>query len=109
MDDWLQMPGRGQFMYSRTGANIIFDHIIRHALLEFNGDGAGTVKALPEAQTVKFLFHNSVVARFKRGNGRGVGSNIETQAVLNYVDPQGSFGGLPEIHRVEIVYRLDIL
>jgi hypothetical protein len=50
-----------------------------------------------------------VVARFKKGNGRGVGSNIETQAVLDYVNPQGAFGGLPDIHRVEIVYQLDIL
>jgi hypothetical protein len=109
MDDWLQNQGRGQFIYPRTGANIIFDNIIRHALLEFNGDGDSTVKALREAQTVKFLFHNSVVARFKKGNGRGVGSNIETQAVLDYVNPQGAFGGLPDIHRVEIVYQLDIL
>lgn len=109
MDDWLETPNRGQYLYARTRANIIFDHIIRHALLEFDGDGADTVKALREAQTVKFLFHNSVVARIKKGNARGVGSNIETQAVLNYVDPQATFGGLPDIHRVEIVYQLDIL
>jgi len=109
MDDWLETPNRGQFIYTRTRANIIFDHIIRHALLEFDGDGDNTVKALREAQTVKFLFHNSVVARIKKGNARGVGSNIETQAVLDYVDPQASFGGLPDIHKVEIVYQLDIL
>lgn len=109
MEDWLATPARGQFLYARTRANIIFDHIIRHALLEFDGDGASSVKALRESQSVKFLFQNSVVARFKKGNTRGVGSNIETQAVLDYVDPQSAFAGLPEIHKVEIVYQLNIL
>ena len=109
MEDWLATPSRGQFMYSRTRANIIFDHIIRHALTEFNGDGDSTVKALREPQSVKFLFHGSVVARFKKGNARGVGANIETQAVLDYIAPQSSFAGLPDIHRVEIVYLLNFL
>lgn len=109
MEDWLQHPNRSELIYARTGANYIFDRIAHHALIEFDGDGADTVKALPEAQTVKFLFRNSVVARFKKGNSKGVGSNIETQAVLNFVDPQGIFAGIPEIHRVEIVYQLNVL
>lgn len=109
MADWLGTPNRAQFMYGRTRANIIFDHIIRHALVEFDGDGDATVKALREAQSVKFLFHGSIVARFKKGDARGVGSNIETQAVLDFINSQSSFDGLPELHRVEIVYQLNIL
>jgi len=109
MQDWLANPDRAKYRYGRTRANIIFEYIIRHALAEFDGDGTDTVRALVEAQSVKFLFHNSVVARFKKGNAKGVGSNIETQAFLDYVDPQSSFGGLPEIHRVEIVYQLNFL
>ena len=102
-------PNRGLFIYPRTRANVIFDNIIRHALAEFDGDGDETVKALPEAQSVKFMFNHSVVARFKKGNENGVGSNIETTAFLDFVDPQVCFGGLPDIHRVEIVYTLNIL
>ncbi|MBT9161062.1 MAG: hypothetical protein DDT26_02361 [Dehalococcoidia bacterium] len=109
MEDWLATPGRGRFVYARTRANVIFDHIIRHAMIEFDGDGEATVKALSEPQSVKFLFHGTVVARFKKGNARGVGSNIETQAVLAFIDPQGSFEGFPAIHRVEIVYQLNLL
>ena len=109
MADWLATPNRAQYVYGRTRANIIFDHIIRHALVEFDGDGDSTVKALREAQSVKFLFHGTVVARFKKGNARGVGGNIETQAVLDFIDPQSSFDGLPEVQRVEIVYQLNIL
>ena len=109
MEDWLAVPDRAEIRYGRTRANYIFDRIIHHALMEFDGDGDSTVKALVEAQSVKFLFGNSVVARFKKGNAKGVGSNIETQAVLAYVDPQATFAGLPDIHRVEIVYQLNIL
>lgn len=109
MDDWLKLPSRSELLYARTRANYIFDRIVHHALLEFDGDGANTVKALPEAQTVKFLFRNSVVARFKKGNANGVGSNIPTQAVMDFIDPQGCFAGIPEIHRVEIVYQLNVL
>lgn len=109
MKDWMDTPNRGLFIYPRTRANIIFDHIIRHALADFDGDGDETVKALHESQSVKFMFENSVVARFKKGNENGVGSNIETTAFLDFVDPQACFGGLPDIHRVEIVYTLNIL
>tara|TARA_R110001599_G_scaffold6485_1_gene31783 strand:- start:3975 stop:4577 length:603 start_codon:yes stop_codon:yes gene_type:complete len=109
MSDWLEMPDRGRFIYPRTRANIIFDDIVRHALIEFDGDGDEDVKALHEPQSVKFMFKNSVVARFKKGNDNGVGSNIETNAVMDFIDPQSSFGGLPEIHRVEIVYMLNVL
>lgn len=109
MGDWLKTPDRGRYRYPRTRANIIFDHIARHAILEFDGDGDGDVKALTETRSIKFLFHDAVVARFKKGNARGVGSNIHTQAVMDFVDPQGCFNGLPEIHRVEIVYQLNIL
>ena len=109
MDEWLANPDRSRYRYGRTRANIIFEHIISNALSEFNGDGADTVKALVEAQSVKFLFHNSVVARFKKGNAKGVGSNIVTTAFLNFVNPQGVFAGLPDIHRIEIVYQLNFL
>lgn len=55
------------------------------------------------------MFRDAVLVRFKKGNDKGVGSNIQTQAVLEFVDPQLSFAGLPEVHRVEIVYQFDIL
>lgn len=109
MEDWLAVPDRPQIRYGRTRANYIFDRIIHHALIEFDGDGDSTVKALEESQTVKFLFRDSVVARFKKGNAKGLGSNIETQAVLDFVNPQTAFAGLPNIHKVEIVYQLNFL
>ena len=76
-------------------------------MAEFENDT--DVHVIREPQTVKFLFLDRVLARFKKGNAKGVGSNIETQAVLDFIDPQASFAGLPDVHRVEIVYQLNIL
>ena len=107
MEDWQAMPNKPWFFYPRDKSNFIFSQIARHALAEFEGDS--DVHVVREPQTVKFLFLDRVLARFKKGNARGVGSNIETQAVLDFIDPQGSFAGLPDVHRVEIVYQLNIL
>lgn len=107
MEDWQATPNKGWFIHARTRSTFIFDLIARHALAEFDGDS--DVHVIREAQTVKFLFLDRVLTRFKKGNARGVGSNIETQAVMDFVDPQGSFAGLPDVHRVEIVYQLNLL
>lgn len=107
MEDWEAQPNKGWFIWPRVHANIIFSFIIRRALEEFSDDS--DVHIISEAQTVKLLFRDSVLVRFKKGNARGVGSNILTQSVLEFIDPQLAFAGLPDVHRVEIVYQLDIL
>ena len=107
MEDWQATPNKSWFIHARTRSNIIFDLVARHALAEFDGDT--DVHIIRQPQTVKFLFLDRVLTRFKKGNARGVGSNIETQAVMDFVDPQGSFAGLPDVHRVEIVYQLNVL
>ena len=107
MDDWRSTPNKAWFIHTRTRSNIIFDLVARHALTEFSDDS--DVHIIREPQTVKFLFADRVLTRFKKGNARGVGSNIETQAVMDFIDPQASFAGLPDVHRVEIVYQLNLL
>jgi hypothetical protein len=107
MRDWEGTPNKSWFIYPRVRANIIFSFIARRALEEFSDDD--DVHIINESQTVKFLFRDAVLVRFKKGNSRGVGSNIVTQAVLDFVDPQLAFAGLPDVHRVEIVYQFDLL
>lgn len=107
MVDWEATPNKGWFIWPRVRANIIFSYIVRRALEEFGDDP--DVHVINEPQTAKFLFRDSVLVRFKKGNARGVGSNIVTQTVLKFVDPQLAFSGLPDVHRVEVVYQLNIL
>ena len=105
--DWLEMPRRAIFS-ARTRASMIFDFIRSRAIAEFDGDP--NIRVIPKGQTVKFLFRNRVIVRFKKANSSGLGSNVSTQAVIQFIDPQLSIPGLlPDIYKVEVCYRLDKL
>jgi hypothetical protein len=79
--------------------------LVRRAL----GPGDPNIRAIPKGQTVHFLFRDRVLLRFKKANSSGLGSNIETQAVLEFTKPQIPLFDLPPIFRVEACYRLDKL
>jgi len=105
--EWLEMPKKGK-LSARSRASVVFDFIKDHALTEFDGDP--DIHPVMEGQTVKFLFRDQVLIRFKKANSKGIGSNIETQAVLEFVDPQLSIPQfLPDIFKVEVCYVLDKL
>jgi hypothetical protein len=102
------VPGYHLFMYGRTRSNINFDFIVQEAVAEFTGDK--NIHLLVERQTIKFLFRDRVLIRFKKGNSKGIGGNIVTQAVLEFIDPELTFPGmLPDIHRVEVCHQIDPL
>jgi hypothetical protein len=106
-EEWLEMPKRG-LLSARSRASVVFDLIKAGALAEFDGDL--NIRAIPKGQTIHFLFRERVLVRFKKANSMGVGSNIETQAVIEFVDPQMNIPGLlPEVYRVEVCYHLDKL
>lgn len=84
----------------------MFDFIRKLALAEFDGDP--NIRAIPKGQTIQFLFRDRVLVRFKKANSAGIGSNIETQAVIDFVDPQLTIPGLlPDIYKIEVCYFLD--
>ena len=87
---------------------MVFDFIKRRALEEFDGDP--NIRAIPKGQTAHFLFRDQVLVRFKKANVSGLGSNIETQAVLDFIDHEQTIpGSLPDLFRVEVCYHLDDL
>ncbi|SDB39110.1 hypothetical protein [Bauldia litoralis] len=104
--EWLDVPRRAA-LSPRSRASMVFDFIRRRALEEFDSDPE--IRAIPKGQTVHFLFHDKVLLRFKKANTRGLGSNIETQAVIEFIDPQMSLLPLPPIYHVEGCYHLDKL
>ncbi|QND51689.1 hypothetical protein HB779_07085 [Phyllobacterium sp. 628] len=106
-EDWLLEPNKS-IKSARTRASIVFDFIKHRAITEFDGDPL--ITALPRGQTIQFLLKDEVLIRFKKANASGLGSNIETTAVLRFVDPQLMIPDLlPEILRVEVCYHLDAL
>lgn len=93
---------------ARARAVLMFDYIARKALEEFAGDP--NIRVIVKNQTVQFLFKNQVLLRFKKGNPNGVGSNISTQAVLDFIDPNRVIPGLlPDLFKVECCYAPDRL
>lgn len=104
--DWQTMSHRA-ILSPRSRASIIFDFIRTRALAEFDGDP--NIRAIPKGQTVHFLFRDRVLVRFKKANSAGLGSNIETQAVIEFVDPQMPLIELPPIYHIEVCYHLDKL
>lgn len=97
-----------RLMYPRTHANTFFDILAQNAILEFDSDE--NVRVLAKRTTVQFLFKEIVLLRFKKGNAKGIGSNIETQAVLDFVDPQLNIPDLlADVHRVEVCYQPNAL
>lgn len=107
--EWLDYPNKGRLVFvARFRAVYVFDAIARNALAEFHDDK--NIHVQVEKQTVKFLFKNQVFTRFKKGNDKGIGSNIETQAVLDFIDPNRMIPGLlPDVMRVEFCYGIDSL
>ena len=95
--------GFGPVLYPRTATNHVFDAIARHARSEFGADTS--VRVLDEAQTVKFCFGGVVIGRFKKGDEDHLGQNIETQAVIDFTDPQQTLPGFPpKAAKVEFVW-----
>lgn len=89
-------------------ATFVFDRIAGHAIKEFNDDKH--INVIVKKQTVRFVFQDKVIVRFKLSNAEGVGSNIFTQEVLDFIDPQRTIPGfIPDIMKVEICYRPDDL
>lgn len=106
--EWMDLGLAGRFIFGRVQSNIVFDFIARHAISEFADDP--DIHVIPKNCSVKFLFRDQVLVRFKKANASGVGSNIETTATLDFIDPQREFPDfLKEVYKIEVCYQTDRL
>lgn len=107
-EDWMSIPQRQRSFWDKTTrANCMFSSIRQRALTEFSEDSK--VHPIPHGRTVKFLFGDRVLTRFKKANKLGLGSNINTQSVMEFVHPQIPLLSLPPIYHVEVCYQEDAL
>ena len=60
-------------------------------------------------ETIKMVFDDLIVARVKKANGFGLGQNIETDAVAQFIKAQRDIDGLGELKKIEFVYVLNLL
>lgn len=106
--DWEGLELNGRLLFrARSRACLVYDFVVKRAIAALDGDTG--VRIVRRDETVKFIFGNSIVMRFKKANGNGLGSNIETQATLDFVAQQQEMPGLGDVHKVEVVYVLNSL
>jgi hypothetical protein len=106
-EDWLASDRNGVWRYKRSRANFVWEQIIEranNALL-----GADAVHVIDGHETMKFLVQDTVLFRFKKADETGRSSNVATQLALAFHDHDEDLFGLPEVQRVEVVYKLNRL
>lgn len=104
---YLAIPCRFKFLFPRTRANIVFDLIAGEMLREFDGDAS--VRVIQKNETVKFLVGGELLCRIKKANGSGLGSNIQTQEVMDFICQEPGIPGLlDDVHKIEICYFEDV-
>ena len=106
-EDWLRNPESALYRYSRTRANIMWEHMVRRAEETFSRDPG--IRMVHGHQTIGFLVDHRVFLRFKKGDEAGLSRNYPTMLALKFHDHQSPLPGIPTVDRVEIVYALDQL
>jgi hypothetical protein len=107
-DEWKALELGGRLLFpARSRACLVHDFMVQRACAAFSGDSA--VRVIRRDETAKFVFADQVLLRFKKADDTGLGSNIETQATLNFVEQQQELPGIPNVHKVEAVYILNKL
>lgn len=106
-EDWLASDFNGIWCCKRSRANFVWEQIIEranNALLDHDA-----VHVIEGHETMKFLVRDTVLFRFKKANETGRSSNVATQLALAFHDHDQDLFGLPEVQRVEVVYKLNRL
>ena len=106
-DDWLASPCRAVWRCRRSRANFVWEQIIDRAHAAF--DTSPDVRILDANETFRFLVEDLVLFRFKKGDDVGLSNNVPTQLSLAFHDHSQNLLGLPEVHRVDVVYQLNRL
>ncbi len=105
--DWQSSRQNALERFPRIRANVVHGFMVHRAISAFD-DHAG-VHIILQDETAKFLFRQRVLVRLKKADRNFLGSNIQTQAVLAFIDSQLSIPGLPDAQKVDVVYVLNDL
>ncbi len=107
-EDWKTLGLAGRLLFlGRSRACLVHDFMVQRAIAAFTGDAV--VRTIRRDETAKFVFAGQVALRFKKADDNGLGSNIETEATLDFVEQQQELPGIPNVHKIEVVYILNKL
>lgn len=107
---WMMVPDRSQ-IYRRVRANLVHNYMMVDAIPGLPQEDGIRVHEKPDHETAFFLVDDKLVIRFKKGDNKGLTSNIGTQAALDFNDPNESMTllGMQDLWRVDIAYVLNDL
>ena len=106
---WRASPYPGRW-HSRSRANFVWEEIIDRASRAFIE--MPDVRIIGRNATYGFLIDDRVFFRFKKADGNWLSTNIPTQRALAFHDHDQdlpNLPGLPEVQRVEVLYKLNRL
>jgi hypothetical protein len=86
---------------------MVFERLADHLQEQFADDPG--VRFVFRDETIKIVFDEYIVVRVKKANAFGVGQNIETGAITQFIEAQLEIDGLAGLLKVEIVYVLNRL
>lgn len=106
-DDWMASDFVGVWRCKRSRANFVWEQIVgkaHAALIDVDG-----IHIIEGTETLKFLMQDQVLFRFKKADDAGRTANVATQMALAFHNHEQDLFGLPEVQRVEVVYKLNKL
>jgi hypothetical protein len=86
---------------------MVFERVVDHLQRRFSKDEG--VRFVFDDETVKIVIDERLVLRVKKANALGLGSNVQTQAVIDFTEAQPDLPGLPGLTKLEVVYQLNDL
>lgn len=90
-------------IWPRSRANMMFERLAVHLQEEFASE-SDKIRFCFADETVKVVFDEQLLVRFKKANGRGLGQNIETTATLLFCEQERDLFGFAGFQKIEIVY-----
>jgi hypothetical protein len=103
------MKGAPQPMYLRTRASLLHNFVMNTAIPGLADAG---VHIIEKHETAFFVVDGRLLFRLKKGDERGITSNVDSQASLAFTDlekPLSLLADLPDVWRVDISYILNSL
>jgi hypothetical protein len=105
--DYQELQLGGRLMFRRSRACLVHDFMVKRSISTWSDDAG--VRVMHHNETAKFVIADQVLLRLKKADDRGLGANIPTQASMDFIGQQFDLPGLPDVHKVEVVYQLNDL
>jgi hypothetical protein len=100
---WISSPIAADMQHKRVRADCVWNQFLANIKRRF--DGHPDVRVQNVGGLIALIFHNQILVRFKKGDGRLLSRNAPTQSAMEFHDcTVDMFGG---VARLECIYVLD--